>query len=129
MFKLAVKTDFSAAHFLPNYNGQCANMHGHTWDVIAEWHFADPDYASGMCADFKELKQLLNRVCDTFDHHTINETLMIPSAELIARYIFETVNMTTLVASTEGHLHSVTVYESRDAWVTYDEMAYIRSRD
>ena len=33
---LRIKSKFSAAHKLPNYNGDCANLHGHTWKVVFE---------------------------------------------------------------------------------------------
>ena len=31
--KLGVVTEFDAAHSLPGYQGKCAHMHGHTYQV------------------------------------------------------------------------------------------------
>ncbi|MEQ8237024.1 MAG: 6-carboxytetrahydropterin synthase, partial [Syntrophomonadaceae bacterium] len=33
MFEVTVTQDFAAAHRLYGYQGQCANLHGHTWKV------------------------------------------------------------------------------------------------
>ena len=28
--------DFDAAHFLPNYNGKCEHLHGHTYKLVVK---------------------------------------------------------------------------------------------
>ena len=35
MFEVRVTADFSAAHFLRDYNGKCENLHGHNYKVYA----------------------------------------------------------------------------------------------
>ena len=35
MFEVRVQADFSAAHFLKDYNGKCENLHGHNYKVFA----------------------------------------------------------------------------------------------
>ena len=36
MYKIQVKGFFDSAHFLKDYDGKCANLHGHRWVVEAE---------------------------------------------------------------------------------------------
>jgi 6-pyruvoyltetrahydropterin/6-carboxytetrahydropterin synthase len=33
MRTLIIKDKFDAAHYLKDYEGDCANLHGHTWRV------------------------------------------------------------------------------------------------
>ena len=33
MFELDIRREFSAAHQLKGYNGDCSNLHGHNWTV------------------------------------------------------------------------------------------------
>jgi len=44
---------FDAAHFLPNYDGKCANMHGHRWTI--EVAVAGSVHEDGMVMDFSKL--------------------------------------------------------------------------
>ena len=34
MFQVCVQAHFDAAHFIRNYDGNCAKLHGHRWNVI-----------------------------------------------------------------------------------------------
>ncbi len=35
MFEIDITRDFSAAHRLSGYQGDCSNLHGHNWTVMA----------------------------------------------------------------------------------------------
>ena len=105
-YTLTVSETFAAAHFLPNYDGACGNMHGHTWQVEATWAYADlqPD---GMAEDFGALKQRLRAIMP--DHRCLNEVYpWTPTAENLARHFAE-----------ELGADSVTVWESETACVRY----------
>ena len=91
MFEVRVETNFSAAHFLRDYNGKCENLHGHNYTVLA--HVKGATLGSGgMLIDFAKLKKALRAVCDELDHTNLNEYavfLQNPSAERIAKYIYD----------------------------------------
>ena len=81
------KCSFDAAHFLPNYEGKCRNMHGHHWKVEVAVE-GEVDKETGIVVDFILLKRLLQeKVIDRFDHKLINDTIENPTAENIASYI------------------------------------------
>jgi len=84
---VAKKTSFDAAHWLPGYDGKCANMHGHHW--IIEIAVEGEVGADGMVIDFTELKGFLSEIKETFDHHIINDVITNPTAENIALWIGE----------------------------------------
>jgi 6-pyruvoyltetrahydropterin/6-carboxytetrahydropterin synthase len=65
--------EFGAAHRLPNYKGPCQNLHGHNWTL--EVGVTGPvDRITGMIADFKQLKDLVNdHIISLVDHQCLNE--------------------------------------------------------
>lgn len=94
MYRLMVKDTFSAAHFLPGYDGNCSKLHGHNWKVEV---FFESDFTlDGMCVDFKEIKNRLKDVLKEFNHTNLNEhrefKSLPPTCENIALYIFENMN-------------------------------------
>lgn len=93
MFELTVTADFGAAHRIAGYPGKCDRLHGHNWQVEAAV-CGDKLDELGMLVDFKVLKATLNKILDQLDHQYLNELDVFqkinPSAENIARYIFQT---------------------------------------
>lgn len=82
------RVSFAAAHFLPNYSGKCKNLHGHTWSIeLGVSGIVDKE--SGFVIDFSELKEGLQPILDSFDHHLLNDIIANPTAENIARFIFD----------------------------------------
>ncbi|MDR0292080.1 MAG: 6-carboxytetrahydropterin synthase [Elusimicrobium sp.] len=80
---LRVKRKFSSAHRLPRYDGDCNNLHGHTWTV--EFLIEGPVGESGMVEDFKVLKSLLDSALP--DHKYLNDFVENPTAENMAEYL------------------------------------------
>lgn len=100
---------FEAAHFLPDYNGKCEAVHGHTYrlDVVLE----DEVGEEGMVMDFQALKKVVGEcVLEDLDHKDLNSILETPTAENILNWIWDRL---------EGKLplKSVKLYEGRDKWV------------
>lgn len=78
---------FDAAHYLPEYDGDCSRMHGHSW--TGEFELTgrlDPD--TGMVVDFRVLKEFLKeQVEEIFDHSTLNIIVSNPTAENLCVFI------------------------------------------
>ena len=79
--ELYCKHHFDAAHFLPEYEGKCKNLHGHTW-LVEIWIKKKLAPKEDMLIDFVKVKQIL----DVFDHESINDFMYNPTAENIVRY-------------------------------------------
>jgi 6-pyruvoyltetrahydropterin/6-carboxytetrahydropterin synthase len=91
MYEDRVETEFSAAHFLRDYNGKCENLHGHNYKVYVHVRGVLLD-TGGMLIDFSKLKGVLRTVCNRLDHTNLNDMAVFeqnPSAERIARYIYD----------------------------------------
>lgn len=91
-YSVRVEGDFAAAHFLVNYHGKCENLHGHNYKVFLHMEGEDLD-EGGMLCDFGVMKKSLKEVLNRLDHQNLNDLETFkdgrPSAERIARYIFE----------------------------------------
>jgi len=87
----AKKISFDAAHWLPDYDGKCSQVHGHHWvvEVAAKGKVSD----SGMVADFSQMKEFLSLMKERFDHSTVNNVIACPTAENIAKYIHDEFNL------------------------------------
>ena len=72
MFSVRVQADFSAAHFLRDYNGKCENLHGHNYKVFAHVRGNELN-EGGMLLDFSKLKAVLRQCCKTLDHTNLND--------------------------------------------------------
>ena len=55
MFELEISREFSAAHMLRGYNGDCSKMHGHNYGVVAVLRAKKLDEI-GIAVDFKKIK-------------------------------------------------------------------------
>lgn len=111
--RLDVEFYFAAAHRLPRYEGPCFRMHGHNYKFFVTVE-GEVDPASGMIADFGVIKQVVGeRILARVDHRTLNDTLDNPTAENIARWIWE-----ELEGALPG-LAEVRLYEIPDSCVTY----------
>jgi 6-pyruvoyltetrahydropterin/6-carboxytetrahydropterin synthase len=88
--RLEVEFGFAAAHRLPRYDGPCFRMHGHNYRFVVAVD-GDVDPQSGMIIDFGVLQQQVGeRVLARVDHQVLNDVLENPTAENIARWLFET---------------------------------------
>ena len=92
MYELTIEREISSAHFLRDYDGKCANLHGHNWKVIVKLIATELDRL-GMVMDFKELKEIYEERAGELDHTNLNELVdfqeLNPTAENIARCIYE----------------------------------------
>ena len=92
MFELVVETDFSAAHNLREYKGQCEKLHGHNWKVQVVLKAEKLDKL-GMVMDFREVKRIVGEIMNKFDHTYLNELadfkILNPTTENLSKILFD----------------------------------------
>lgn len=133
MLTVSKECHFDAAHILPDHQGQCKNVHGHTYRLIVE--VAERHDGNDMVIDFKDLKRIVGEVIlSRFDHSfmydqsnemecDIAATLMkyslrcvaLPfktTAENLARYFFQELRR-------HIHVQSVYLYETPESCARY----------
>jgi 6-pyruvoyltetrahydropterin/6-carboxytetrahydropterin synthase len=118
MYTVRVEASFAAAHFLTQYYGKCENLHGHNYLVRAYASGTELDKA-GMLVDFGVLKGRLREVAGRLDHTCLNEHEALgnsPSAERIARYIFDTI----MALEPTMPLAAVEVFETDTSMARYE---------
>ncbi len=130
MFECRVQADFSAAHFLKDYNGKCENLHGHNYKVYAHVRGCVLN-EGGMLLDFSKLKAALRLSCKKIDHTNLNDMevfMQNPSAERIAMFIFddilnelkkEKIDLSYSEGKKEAYLYAVDVFETDTSRARY----------
>lgn len=117
MFEVRIEAGFAAAHRLVHYNGKCERLHGHNYKVRV-WAKGETLGEGGMLIDFGLLKSALAGIISGLDHSDLNEIAAFredPSAERIAKYIFEGI----LAARPELPLSAVEVFETDTSMARY----------
>lgn len=117
MFEVKITRDFSAAHRVEDYPGNCEKLHGHNWkvEVIVRSPVLD---SLGMVVDFRKLKEITDEVLGPLDHSYLNEAEPLrglnPTAENLARHIFAEV-------AKKAPVHRVNVFETESSVASYYE--------
>ena len=90
MYELSVEKTFAAAHYLRDFDGPCARLHGHNYRVVVLVR-GDTLNDLGMLADFSDLKNALMELLAPLDHACLNDLPAFqtenPTTENIARFI------------------------------------------
>jgi 6-pyruvoyltetrahydropterin/6-carboxytetrahydropterin synthase len=122
MYEVFVDESFAAAHNLRNYKGKCENLHGHNYKVRVMLSGAELD-ATGLLYDFVHLKQVIHTVIHSLDHKYLNEVapfdVLNPSAENIARHIYDEAVKQMHQAPSGAAIASITVWETETSAATY----------
>lgn len=91
---IAKEFTFDAAHSLPNSDGPCRRLHGHTYRVrvVARGPIQPLDGGAeeGMVIDFTRIKEVFKRRIEArCDHQFLNETVPVArtTAELLATWM------------------------------------------
>ena len=122
MWELTIRTDFSAAHQLREYEGVCERLHGHNWtvEITVRCHRLDH---RGIALDFKDLQAAASEVLAELDHSLLNELPAFasqnPSAENIARHIYR--GMAARMAEHGALVRKVVVHETPGCSAAYLE--------
>jgi 6-pyruvoyltetrahydropterin/6-carboxytetrahydropterin synthase len=122
MFELSVKTHFSAAHRLIGYDGQCANFHGHNWEVELFLRGSKTNDL-GMLVDFRDIKRALREALKDLDHADLNQLPAFvrdnPTSEHIARFLYGI--LSGKLDTDRCRVHKVTVCETPGTTASYWE--------
>jgi 6-pyruvoyltetrahydropterin/6-carboxytetrahydropterin synthase len=91
MYELTIAGHFAAAHYLKGYEGQCKNLHGHTWKLEITIQAEQLDEI-GVVMDFKILKERLHNFLKRLDHGCLNDLPEFkeenPTTENLARFVY-----------------------------------------
>lgn len=80
---------FEASHSLPDYDGACQRLHGHSYKMQVTVSGC-VDNNTGMIVDFNILKSVVNKeVVDKYDHQHLNDFFPNPTAENMVWHIFK----------------------------------------
>jgi len=122
MYEVSVDESFAAAHNLRNYKGKCEDLHGHNYKVRVVLAGKELD-ATGLLYDFVHLKQVIRGVISSLDHKYLNELppfdRLNPSAENIARHIYDETSKQLRKEPNGAAVASITVWESDITAATY----------
>lgn len=122
VFEVYVRTQFSAAHRLCGYPGDCARVHGHNWEIEVYVRRGELD-GVGIAIDFRDIENAVQSVVSRMDHRDLNELPAFadanPTSENIARFLYRELSD---VLNTEGvRVSKVKVCETPGAGALYWE--------
>jgi 6-pyruvoyltetrahydropterin/6-carboxytetrahydropterin synthase len=122
MFELDIEREFSAAHCLDGYKGNCAHKHGHNWIVQAFVRSEKLDDL-GIALDFKVLKKELDSILEELDHKDLNALPEFasenPTSERLAELIYK--RLSRKISANGVKVSKVRVCESRSSGASYFE--------
>lgn len=122
MFEVSVEETFSAGHALRGYKGKCENPHGHNYRVRVNLEGEQLD-SIGLLFDFARLKRILRDLIGDVDHKFLNDQppfdTINPSAENIAKFLYDETSKELRDVSHAPRIKSVTVWETDETSATY----------
>lgn len=122
MYEVSVDESFAAAHNLRGYKGKCEDLHGHNYKVRVTLAGKEVD-SVGLLYDFVQVKRVIQGVIRGLDHKYLNELapfdVVNPSAENIARFIYDETSRQLPAALNGAGVASITVWETDVTAATY----------
>lgn len=104
---------FDSAHYLPDYDGKCANMHGHTYKL--EVGIEGSIGPNGMVLDFAILSRIVKEnIIEVLDHSVINDTIDDPTAENMCYWIHDA--LSPIIRGMKLHIR---LWETPTSYVEY----------
>lgn len=123
--------EFEASHFLPNYEGKCSRLHGHSYklrvsvcrDIPSDNLGTDTvccNSQESMVMDFHDMKTVVQEsLLDLVDHSNLNDFFRVPTAENMVVDFYETLERAFEVKIPGLKLVEVTLWETSDSFATY----------
>lgn len=114
---------FEAAHFLPDHDGQCRELHGHSYEVevqLCGQRLQKGGSSDGMVVDFADIKSAVAPLIKSLDHNGLVQDHMDgrPStAEGMAHWLFALLQDEFNLDS--SLLHAVIVKETAGTFAEY----------
>ncbi|HOK05376.1 MAG TPA: 6-carboxytetrahydropterin synthase QueD [Victivallales bacterium] len=122
MFEIEITKNFSAAHQLKHYKGDCSKLHGHNWQVKVIVQAKKLDEI-GIALDFRKLKKTLDEVVSSLDHSNLNELPQFnnvnPTSEVLAKFIYREIS--NIINDDNLKVSRVSISESTDSTASYYE--------
>lgn len=122
MYEVSVEESFAAAHNLRGYKGKCEDLHGHNYKVRVTLAGKEVD-SVGLLYDFVQVKKVIQAVIRGLDHKYLNELapfdVVNPSAENIARFIYDETSRQLPAAPNGAAVAGITVWETEATAATY----------
>lgn len=121
MLSVVKEFTFDAAHFLPGYDGNCRNLHGHTYKL--QVGVTGPFDSRGMVCDFQELKEVVTHYVDLLDHSFLNEIESLefpkdqPTAERMVYWL--ALNLIPDIEAKSLHLSFIRLYETPTSYAEW----------
>lgn len=127
LYELNKDMNFAAAHYVPSTAaGACAKMHGHTYFVNVTVAGDELD-ESGFLVNFQAIKKLIHK---RYDHTVMNdhpefsamfneENYMMPTTEVVARQIWESVESHLQTLPNKPTCLQVIVRETPTSYVVF----------
>ncbi len=123
IYEIYVKDHFSAAHALRGYDGNCANMHGHNWEVETYIQCTELNKI-GIGVDFRDVKKIVKDVLKGLDHTNLNEIAAFgsinPTSENLSRFLYN--KLSEKLNSKHIKVNKITVFESPGCGSSYQEI-------
>ena len=120
-YEIRVQDQFSAAHVIKGYPGDCEHLHGHNWGVSAVWRCEALD-ALGLGLDFVTAKKALRQRLDAWEHRNVSDLAEFKdenaSSENLARKLYQSLAGLDLAGA---RLARVEVQETPDCSAVYWE--------
>ncbi len=115
VYEIGKSFGFSAKHHLPEAEEghKCREEHGHNYKVTLVMG-ADFLTAEGWVWDYGAMGYFKDYLNDTFDHHNVNDTVYLGTAEAMAQHLYE-----KAVLLYGGYVKWVTVKETENTYATY----------
>lgn len=107
---------FEACHNLPDYDGDCSRLHGHSYKLEVTLS-GRIDRNTGMVLDFKKLKSIVGQsTINILDHEYLNKFYGNPTAENMVTDFFY-----RIAQALPSHiaLESVKLWETGDSYAEY----------
>ena len=122
VYEVSVEESFAAGHYLRGYKGKCENQHGHNYRVRITLAGQELD-KTGLLYDFVHLKQVIQSVIRSLDHKNLNDfapfDTLNPSAENIARHIYDETSKQMHASPNGAAVASITVWETDTSAATF----------
>lgn len=121
-YEVHVQSQFSAAHHLRGYPGNCETPHGHNWTVDA-YIECDELNELGIGIDFLDVQSAIDNILKELDHNDLNTLESFqdqnPSSENVTKYVYR--NLAEKLNAQGVKVKKVCVSETNNFGVSYWE--------